>query len=882
VAKPGHIYHWKHGWIPITPRAAMVKAKGRRGLADKYMHHFGIEDKRSGSDRRQGGDLGGNGHRKGGDDRGSFTYKRGTKTRDYPDRPASTVHNPVHKHPVGSTVDARQPGIDKVTRGTVVGHDDSGMVKVKYQDRHGNDVVGTFNPHHVTKAPDAERPPVPVRPSKDFRPGHDVPTVGDDSAPNVRRTSGLPTAADRSHNAETMHGTGSAEHLRALEMENREIEHGLPSGHRLEAHNVKDPITGNFRGTLNAHYVGDDRIGSVVPKDGTFRARYMGSTIGVFDSRDEAHKAMASHHAKTLHAANGTGELDPNDLEAEDHQIGKVLPQGEAVSGSVGKTFRRNDFGGRDTVQVAQSTHFKNGRTIGYVKGDGLGGYLATHRYIPAGRKNYKHEVLPGVHATREAAHKHLSDVNAAHEAKLAKNAERKAAANAKKLDVLRGVAGPNGTSWEPFVLEHDGTLGGRAAAQKAKMAFRAGDHTVVIETTMSAEHAKGLLADITNATERAAPNLKGPVKFLVPTGEKWTGKNGGTVGAFVHVNGTTVHINPKVADNTHARAFQNSAEAGHFVPGAKTLPPREFTILHELGHVVDNQNHHTPDPGVNTFAHAFGGGERYQPGAEGFHQEHSHGHSEYGKDSAAEGYAEAFAQWSIAGPGQHKVADTYAEQYGWAKPAAPARASVNPFGEDAGIKPSGSSTLDDIGRESQAGNLTREQFAKRIDDFERQLGLGKYAKTGQESSVGGTRISHPASLAAGHRIEHPATGRVVQVTGKAQYVPPLGGGPAAKGHYNIPTEGGTVRVLEGSTLRQHGAVSPFDAEHSAGLAKADAARTKPLSSTVRGVKDDLATLPADVQARLLKGRSVDSMTSEELSALRKAVMAYHIKRRKG
>jgi hypothetical protein len=30
VAKPGHIYHWKHGWIPITPRAAMVKAKGRR------------------------------------------------------------------------------------------------------------------------------------------------------------------------------------------------------------------------------------------------------------------------------------------------------------------------------------------------------------------------------------------------------------------------------------------------------------------------------------------------------------------------------------------------------------------------------------------------------------------------------------------------------------------------------------------------------------------------------------------------------------------------------------------------------------------------------------------------------------------------------------
>jgi hypothetical protein len=38
---------------------------------------------------------------------------------------------------------------------------------------------------------------------------------------------------------------------------------------------------------------------------------------------------------------------------------------------------------------------------------------------------------------------------------------------------------------------------------------------------------------------------------------------------------------------------------------------------------------------------------------------------------------------------------------------------------------------------------------------------------------------------------------------------------------------------------------SPFDSEHSAGLARADANRTKPLSSTVKGVREALATLPA-------------------------------------
>jgi hypothetical protein len=60
-------------------------------------------------------------------------------------------------HPVGATVDARQPGVDRVTRGTVSGHTDNGMVQVDYTDRHGATVTGTFNPSHTDVVPGTDQ-----------------------------------------------------------------------------------------------------------------------------------------------------------------------------------------------------------------------------------------------------------------------------------------------------------------------------------------------------------------------------------------------------------------------------------------------------------------------------------------------------------------------------------------------------------------------------------------------------------------------------------------------------------------------------------------------------------------------------------------------------
>jgi hypothetical protein len=104
----GLVYHWRHGWIPRTPTAALQKAHGSRKGADKIMQKHGIKN-----------DLPGHG--------GGVTKS----------------------HPIGATVEARQPGIDNVTHGRVVGHTDSGMVRVAHTGHNGKPLVGTFNPAHT-------------------------------------------------------------------------------------------------------------------------------------------------------------------------------------------------------------------------------------------------------------------------------------------------------------------------------------------------------------------------------------------------------------------------------------------------------------------------------------------------------------------------------------------------------------------------------------------------------------------------------------------------------------------------------------------------------------------------------------------------------------
>lgn len=42
MAGRNRVYHWKHGWIPLTHTAALSKAKGSKKSADKIMQAHGI------------------------------------------------------------------------------------------------------------------------------------------------------------------------------------------------------------------------------------------------------------------------------------------------------------------------------------------------------------------------------------------------------------------------------------------------------------------------------------------------------------------------------------------------------------------------------------------------------------------------------------------------------------------------------------------------------------------------------------------------------------------------------------------------------------------------------------------------------------------------
>jgi hypothetical protein len=85
------------------------------------------------------------------------------------------------------------------------------------------------------------------------------------------------------------------------------------------------------------------------------------------------------------------------------------------------------------------------------------------------------------------------------------------------------------------------------------------------------------------------------------------------------------------------------------------------------LGHVLDNEHAHT-------FATSHLGSRQvaFTEGSEAgraMHQQHRQELSGYGKTNAAEGYAEAYAQWIHGGPGTSAAADAYARKFGWPVP---------------------------------------------------------------------------------------------------------------------------------------------------------------------------------------------------------------------
>jgi hypothetical protein len=84
----------------------------------------------------------------------------------------------------------------------------------------------------------------------------------------------------------------------------------------------------------------------------------------------------------------------------------------------------------------------------------------------------------------------------------------------------------------------------------------------------------------------------------------------------------------------------------------------RAYTMVHEMGHILDDMNGDTGGPMA-----AFGGG---RSGSAGVWKTLKKDLSRYGQSSAVEGYAEAAAQFFLGGKGTNSAADQYARVFGW------------------------------------------------------------------------------------------------------------------------------------------------------------------------------------------------------------------------
>lgn len=179
---------------------------------------------------------------------------------------------------------------------------------------------------------------------------------------------------------------------------------------------------------------------------------------------------------------------------------------------------------------------------------------------------------------------------------------------------------------------------------------FQRGRHTAEVPVDLGDELPK-FLADVAHVTDALPLEGIRPVTFRVPAGDPtFRERIDGFVGAYVYKGIDVVFVNPKVArgwDGTEAgKRAQN-------MPASTTTTSRRWTLAHELGHIFDHQHDHTEDARK----------------AGGLWRKHKTGMGSYGRTKRGEGYAEAWAQWLVGGPGSSPVSDAYAKEYGWPRP---------------------------------------------------------------------------------------------------------------------------------------------------------------------------------------------------------------------
>lgn len=209
------------------------------------------------------------------------------------------------------------------------------------------------------------------------------------------------------------------------------------------------------------------------------------------------------------------------------------------------------------------------------------------------------------------------------------------AAYTAQRQAELEKYAG-DGTTWTP--------IPGRPIPT-----WQRGLHRVTVEVDLGGE-LDGFLADVSMILDRLDLHDLRPITIRVPARDRmFAGGLNRLTGGYVTEGLDFLNINPLVAKGLveHLTEAQRLAQ---FMPGSAQGSLRQWILAHELGHIIDHGHGHTHDGKA----------------AGSLFRKLKAGLSRYGKSHRSEGYAEAWAQWLIGGPGSSPVADAYAREYGW------------------------------------------------------------------------------------------------------------------------------------------------------------------------------------------------------------------------
>jgi hypothetical protein len=525
----GHlIYHWKHGWIPLTHAAALSKAHGSAHLADKYVP-------------------------------GASTHHTSVATHG---RSARDIHATLEKH---ARITAR-PG----TYRGAVGHHITGT------DTRGRRVA-VFVPGDRAAAQRAIDNLHAGKPAFAPGAGPDHKSAGPANAAEAFRMTG-PELRQHAANGST---------VAKAELDRRGAKHKQPSPSAPAAKQEPSGAQAKSLTPADLHAqnkgdlkVGDQvalkaggrtRVGTVQGFDATGRAQVNVPGHGTVsrtaaDVTKDIHPATRAAQARatdgdwsktptpTLQRALGNPEFSPrmqDAMRAELQRRGitpnapttptpsaprttyadktaeaaarwnaenaRIAPPGHTITS---KALGTTNAG---TPQGFHSQSLANGDRVGSVieQRDG-GGYRA----VFDGKSI-------GTYPTRVEAHAALAEKHrAAAEAAAKKTAQATASRERKSAQAARGLAG-----WEPHQLQSDGTRAGDAAAAKVKQSFKFGSHTVHIETSMTQEQTKGFLSDVHAVLLKAGlHDHPDGITIHVPSGDKTVpaDRGSGTTGAYV------------------------------------------------------------------------------------------------------------------------------------------------------------------------------------------------------------------------------------------------------------------------------------------------------------------------------------------------------------